>query len=40
VGIRIEDMVEITRDGCRLMSGRLPASADAIESALADDPRA
>lgn len=39
IGIRIEDMVEVTDDGCRLMSAGLPRSADAIEAALAG-PRA
>lgn len=36
VGIRIEDMVEVTADGCRVMSTGLPRSADLIERALAD----
>ncbi len=31
IGIRVEDMVEITADGCRVMSGGLPSSVDAIE---------
>ena len=35
VGIRIEDMVEVTGDGCRVMSTGLPRSADALEAALA-----
>jgi Xaa-Pro aminopeptidase len=35
IGIRVEDMVEVTDDGCRLMSPGLPRSADALEAALA-----
>ncbi|MDE0620920.1 MAG: Xaa-Pro peptidase family protein [Bryobacterales bacterium] len=35
IGIRIEDMVEVTVDGCRVMSTGLPRSADALEAALA-----
>lgn len=35
VGIRIEDMVEVTDDGCRVMSTGLPRSAGALEAALA-----
>ena len=35
VGIRIEDMVEVTANGCRVMSAGLPKAADAIERALA-----
>ncbi len=35
LGIRVEDMVEITDEGCRMMSGGLPDSADGIEKALA-----
>lgn len=35
VGIRVEDMIEITDDGCRVMSAGLPVEADAVESALA-----
>ena len=35
IGIRIEDMVEVTGDGCRVMSVGLPRSADALEAALA-----
>ena len=34
IGIRIEDMIEITADGCRVMSGGLPTKADQIEAAL------
>lgn len=34
LGIRVEDMIEITSDGCRLMSSGLPASVEAIECAL------
>ncbi len=34
-GIRIEDMVVVTDDGCRVMTGRLPKEADAIEAAMA-----
>ena len=34
IGIRIEDMVEVTADGCRVMSAGLPRSADAIERAI------
>ena len=37
LGIRIEDMVEITADGCRLMTDALPRSADEIEAALPGD---
>lgn len=36
IGIRIEDMVEVTEDGCRLMTGQLPVAPDDVESALAD----
>ena len=36
LGIRVEDMVEITADGCRLMTEDLPSSADELESVLAD----
>ena len=36
LGIRVEDMVEITADGCRLMSAGLPSSADQLESVLAN----
>lgn len=35
LGIRIEDMVEVTEDGCRVMSTGLPRSADALEASLA-----
>ena len=35
IGIRVEDMVEVTGDGCRVMSAGLPRSADALEAALA-----
>ena len=35
LGIRVEDMIEITADGCRTLGGDLPVDADAIESALA-----
>lgn len=35
LGIRVEDMVEITEDGCRVMSAALPKDAEAIEDALA-----
>ena len=34
IGIRIEDMIEITEDGSRLMSGGLPTGADQVEGAL------
>lgn len=34
LGIRVEDMIEITDDGCRVMSDGLPASTDGIEKAL------
>lgn len=34
LGIRVEDMIEITDDGCRVMSDGLPVSADGIEKAL------
>ena len=37
LGIRVEEMIEITDDGCRLMSGALPSEAVAIEDALASD---
>jgi len=36
LGIRVEDMLEITADGCRVMSAALPKKADAIEDALAN----
>jgi Xaa-Pro aminopeptidase len=35
IGIRIEDMVEVTKDGARLMSGALPRDPGEIEKALA-----
>lgn len=35
LGIRVEEMVEITSDGCRVMSAGLPASIAGIERALA-----
>ncbi len=35
LGIRIEDMIEITEDGCRLLTGDLPTSPDDVEEALA-----
>ena len=35
IGIRIEDMVEVTGDGCRVMSTGLPRTAGALEAALA-----
>ena len=34
LGIRIEDMVEVTKDGCRVMSSTLPSEANAIQRAL------
>ncbi len=34
-GIRIEDMVVVTDDGCRVMTGRLPKEADEIKAAMA-----
>ena len=34
IGIRIEDMVEVTKDGARLMSGALPRDPGEIEKAL------
>jgi Xaa-Pro aminopeptidase len=34
IGIRIEDMVEVTKDGARLMSGALPRDPGEIERAL------
>ena len=34
IGIRIEDMVLVTKDGARLMSGALPRDPDAVEKAL------
>lgn len=40
IGIRIEDMIEITGDGSRVMSGGLPTGADQVEEALADARRA
>lgn len=36
LGIRVEDMVEITEGGCRVMSAALPKGAAAIEGALAE----
>ncbi len=33
-GIRVEDMIEITDQGCRVMSVDLPSSSEAIEAAL------
>lgn len=35
LGVRIEDMVEITDDGCRVMSAGLPSSPEGVEEALA-----
>lgn len=35
LGIRIEDMVEITEGGCRVMSAALPKGAAAVEAAMA-----
>ena len=41
LGIRIEDMVAITENGCRVMTAALPKGAAAIEAAMAhDEPRA
>lgn len=34
IGVRIEDMVLITKDGARLLSGALPRDPDEIEKAL------
>jgi Xaa-Pro aminopeptidase len=34
IGIRIEDMVVVTKDGARLLSGALPRNPDAVERAL------
>jgi Xaa-Pro aminopeptidase len=34
IGIRIEDMVQVTKDGARLMSGALPRDPGEIEKAL------
>ncbi|MGA2590034.1 MAG: Xaa-Pro peptidase family protein [Bryobacteraceae bacterium] len=34
IGIRIEDMVLVTKDGARLLSGALPRDADEVEKAL------
>ena len=34
-GVRIEDMVVVTDDGCRAMTGRLPKEAEAIEAIMA-----
>jgi Xaa-Pro aminopeptidase len=31
IGIRIEDDVLVTEDGCRVLSGALPSDPDAIE---------
>jgi len=39
LGVRIEDDVLVTKDGYRIMSGRLPRSADEIEKIMAE-PRA
>ena len=38
LGIRVEDMIEITDHGCRVMSERLPVSADGIEQELKAGP--
>lgn len=35
IGIRVENMVEVTEDGCRVMSAGLPVSAEEIERELA-----
>lgn len=34
-GVRIEDMLVVTADGCRVMTDRLPKEADTIEAAMA-----
>jgi Xaa-Pro aminopeptidase len=34
LGVRIEDMVLVTESGCRVMTGKLPNTAEAIESAM------
>ena len=34
LGIRVEDMIEITSDGCRVMSDGLPRSIEGVETAL------
>ncbi|HXM40275.1 MAG TPA: Xaa-Pro peptidase family protein [Bryobacteraceae bacterium] len=34
IGVRIEDMVQVTKDGARLMSGALPRDPEEIEKAL------
>jgi Xaa-Pro aminopeptidase len=36
LGVRVEDMLLITKDGARLLSAGLPSEVDAIEAALAD----
>ena len=38
LGIRIEDMIEITADGCRVMSADLPSTPEAVERALVSEP--
>ena len=36
IGIRIEDDVLVTRDGCEVLTGDVPKTVDAIEALMAD----
>ena len=36
IGVRIEDDVLVTADGNKIMSGRLPRTADEVEAAIAE----